>query len=129
MIDEEQHVLRYWEKEFPVLKPRKNRAGNRVYSEKDMKIIRQIKKMIREDKLSLKGAKEQLEKYLKKTVELPDLFASADIEDNSAQPTQAKPVKIVSKKSPKPELDEIVALLKEIRSQLEAIWIFDWNKN
>ena len=121
MIAEEQHVLRYWEKEFPVLKPRKNRAGNRVYSEKDMKIIRQIKKMIRDDKLSLKGAKEQLEKYLKKTVDLPDLFASADIDEHDEQTAPAKPHKPVAKKSSNPELDEIVALLKEIRSQLEAI--------
>ena len=36
ILDEEQYILRYWEKEFDFLKPRKNRAGNRIYSEKDL---------------------------------------------------------------------------------------------
>jgi len=62
MIDEEQHILRYWEKEFEQLNPKKNRAGNRIYSEKDISIIRIIKKLLREEKLSLKGAKENLDK-------------------------------------------------------------------
>jgi DNA-binding transcriptional MerR regulator len=64
MIDEEQHILRYWEKEFPHLKPRKNRGGNRIYSEKDIELIRLIKNMLRVDKLSLKGAKEAILKFL-----------------------------------------------------------------
>ena len=36
-----QYVLRYWETEFPNLKPAKNRAGNRVYREKDIEILNQ----------------------------------------------------------------------------------------
>ena len=64
IVDEEQHILRYWEKEFDLLKPKKNRSGNRIYSEKDLIIIKLIKKLIRGNKLSLKGAKEQLKKIL-----------------------------------------------------------------
>lgn len=64
MIDEEQHILRYWEKEFPHLKPRKNRGGNRIYSEKDIELIKLIKNMLRVEKLSLKGAKESILKFL-----------------------------------------------------------------
>ena len=60
LVDEEQHILRYWEKNFNLIKPRKNRAGNRVYSEKDLNIIKSIKYLIREEKLSLAGAKEKL---------------------------------------------------------------------
>ncbi len=60
MIDEEQHILRYWEKEFEQLNPKKNRAGNRIYSEKDISILKIIKNLLREEKLSLKGAKENL---------------------------------------------------------------------
>ncbi len=62
-VDEEQHILRYWEKQFDLIKPRKNRAGNRVYSERDLNIIKAIKKFIREDKLSLSGTKERLSTY------------------------------------------------------------------
>lgn len=62
IVDEEQHILRYWEKEFEGLRPKKNRGGNRIYSEKDLKIVEVIKILIREEMLSLKGAKEQLKK-------------------------------------------------------------------
>ncbi|MCL5992200.1 MAG: MerR family transcriptional regulator [Bacteroidetes bacterium] len=64
LVDEEQHILRYWEKEFNQLKPKKNRGGNRIYSDKDLILLKLIKKYLRTDKLSLKGAKEQLDKYL-----------------------------------------------------------------
>lgn len=60
MVEEEQHILRYWEKEFPQLSPKKNRGGNRIYSPKDIALIREIKSMLRDGKLSLKGAKERI---------------------------------------------------------------------
>lgn len=60
IVDEEQHILRYWEKEFNSIKPRKNRAGNRIYSEKDLSVIKAIKKLLREEKLNLKIAKEHI---------------------------------------------------------------------
>lgn len=60
LVDEEQHILRYWEKEFEELSPRKNRGGNRIYSEKDIKTIKYIKMLLRDEKLSIPGAKERL---------------------------------------------------------------------
>ncbi len=62
IVGEPQHVLRYWEKEFPLLRPKKNRAGNRIYSEKDLKLVLTIKSLLREQKLSPKGALEELYK-------------------------------------------------------------------
>lgn len=59
-FDEEPHILRYWEKEFKQLNPKKNSAGNRKYSHKDFEVVKTIKKLLREEKLSLKGAKEKL---------------------------------------------------------------------
>ena len=64
IVDEEQHILRYWEKEFDELKPKKNRAGNRIYSQKDIQLIKLIKSLIRDEKLSLKGAKDKFKKIL-----------------------------------------------------------------
>lgn len=60
MIGEEQHVLRYWEREFIQLKPQKNRAGNRVYTAKDLAVLRLIKKLLREERYTVAGAKEHL---------------------------------------------------------------------
>ncbi|HMA63911.1 MAG: MerR family transcriptional regulator [Fibrobacterota bacterium] len=56
----EQHVLRYWESEFPQLKPKKNRAGNRAYREKDIDIINYIKNLLYEEKFTITGAKKKL---------------------------------------------------------------------
>src|ERR1700733_1309239 len=44
----EPYVLRYWETEFEELKPQKNRAGNRIYSNRDIKFILRIKELLRE---------------------------------------------------------------------------------
>ena len=55
-----QYVLRYWETEFPTLKPQKNRAGNRIYRQKDIDEILKIKKLLYEEKFTIKGARNQL---------------------------------------------------------------------
>jgi len=60
----EQYVLRYWESEFPQLKPAKNRAGNRIYTNKDIKLILYIKKLLRDERYTIEGAKRVLEEYV-----------------------------------------------------------------
>ena len=60
IIDEEQYVLRYWEREFAEIKPRKNRAGNRAYTAKDVAIIQTIKRLLRNERLTIQGAKDAL---------------------------------------------------------------------
>lgn len=57
LFDEEQHILRYWEREFDCLRPSKNRAGNRTYTEKDLDVIRVIKKLLRVDRIPVSEAR------------------------------------------------------------------------
>ncbi|MCK4538497.1 MAG: MerR family transcriptional regulator [Candidatus Krumholzibacteria bacterium] len=54
------HVLRYWETQFPVLKPRKNRAGNRTYRIRDIKYILSIKKLLYDKGYTISGARQKL---------------------------------------------------------------------
>ncbi len=54
------HVLRYWETQFPSLRPVKNRAGNRVYRPKDVKLIRQVRHLLYERQYTIAGAKRRL---------------------------------------------------------------------
>jgi DNA-binding transcriptional MerR regulator len=56
----EQHVLRYWESEFPQLRPKKNRSGNRAYRSKEIKIIRYIQYLLYEEKYTIPGAKKKM---------------------------------------------------------------------
>ena len=54
------HVLRYWETQFNVLNPTKNRAGNRVYRSKDIEIILLVKHLLYEKKYTIEGANNRL---------------------------------------------------------------------
>lgn len=60
MTNLEQHVLRYWESEFPQLRPKKNRSGNRAYRAKEIKIIRYIKYLLYEEMFTIPGAKKKM---------------------------------------------------------------------
>ena len=55
-----QYVLRYWETEFTVLKPVKNTAGNRIYKDNDIKLIKYIQDLLYKKKYTIKGAKMHL---------------------------------------------------------------------
>ena len=55
------HVIRFWEKEFPQLSPRKTSSGHRIYSQKDIQTIMLIKELLYENKFTIKGAKELIE--------------------------------------------------------------------
>ncbi|MEM1125529.1 MAG: MerR family transcriptional regulator [Bacteroidota bacterium] len=61
-LDLEPHVLRYWESEFPRLAPRKNAAGRRVYTEENIQALRRIKELLKEDKYTLEGARQVLDR-------------------------------------------------------------------
>ncbi len=54
------HVLRYWETQFGVLHPTKNRAGNRVYRSKEIEIILLVKHLLYEKKYTIEGANNRL---------------------------------------------------------------------
>ena len=56
----EQYVLRYWEKEFPTLKPRKNRGGNRLYTTRDIDEVNRIMHLRKDEGLTIAGARAKL---------------------------------------------------------------------
>src|SRR5215813_8100815 len=60
LIKVQPHVLRYWETEFPMLAPQKNRAGQRVYRRKDVEMVLRIRDLLYEEKFTIAGAKKKL---------------------------------------------------------------------
>jgi len=54
------HVLRYWESQFPTLKPKKNRAGNRTYRIRDIKCLVTIKSLLYDKGFTISGARQKL---------------------------------------------------------------------
>lgn len=67
IADVKQHVLRYWESEFPNLKPQKNRNGQRIYSRRDIDLILEIKRLLHEEKYSIAGARQSFKKKKKRS--------------------------------------------------------------
>lgn len=54
------HVLRYWESEFPMLAPQKNRAGQRTYRRRDVEMALRIKQLLYDEQYTIAGAKKKL---------------------------------------------------------------------
>jgi DNA-binding transcriptional MerR regulator len=54
------HVLRYWETQFKMLRPKKNKAGNRMYRKRDLKLIQLIKELLYEKGFTIAGARRKL---------------------------------------------------------------------
>ncbi|MDX1675177.1 MAG: MerR family transcriptional regulator [Longimicrobiales bacterium] len=92
LVDLKPHVLRYWESQFPPLKPSKNRAGNRVYQRKEIRLIMLLKRLLYTERYTIEGAKQKLE----------ELRKGGEYEEASRQ-----------------TLDE--ATVEEVRSELQAI--------
>ncbi len=76
------HVLRYWESEFPMLAPQKNRAGQRVYRKRDVEIALRIKELLYEDQYTIAGAKKRLANDLRTGGKLR-VVSSENGEENS----------------------------------------------
>ena len=56
----EPYVLRYWETEFPMLQPQKNRAGQRTYRRRDVEMALRIKELLYDEQYTIAGAKKKL---------------------------------------------------------------------
>jgi DNA-binding transcriptional MerR regulator len=85
-----QHVLRYWEAEFPPLRPERTRANQRLYRQKDVDLILHIKQLLYERKFTLQGAREQLENDLKDARQQGQLALELDLEQSQLMGTLVK---------------------------------------
>ncbi len=102
-----QHVLRYWEKEFPLLNPQKGRSGNRIYRERDIRIILLISYLLYRERYTIEGAR----KRIKDDKELLRRWLEDPIET------------LISPEGGKPEREscDYRELLYEIRENLQRI--------
>lgn len=57
------HVLRYWESQFKLLSPAKNRSGNRVYARREVELILLVKQLLYVEKYTIDGARQKLDSH------------------------------------------------------------------
>jgi DNA-binding transcriptional MerR regulator len=60
LVDVKPHVLRYWETQFSMLRPKKNRAGNRMYRPEEVKLLLRIKELLYDRRFTIAGARRRL---------------------------------------------------------------------
>jgi DNA-binding transcriptional MerR regulator len=80
------HVLRYWESEFPMLAPQKNRAGQRTYRKRDVEMVLRIKELLYEDQYTIAGAKKRLTNDLRGASKLKVVTPEMSAQTQAAQP-------------------------------------------
>src|SRR5689334_13826186 len=123
------HVLRYWESEFPMLAPQKNRAGQRVYRKRDVEMALRIKELLYEDQYTIAGAKKRLANDLRgggklKVVgseeESPENTSSVSEADGFASPPNFVRSAVVAKTAEERQgLKQLASELRELLSLLE----------
>jgi len=84
------HVLRYWESEFPMLAPQKNRAGQRTYRKRDVEMVLRIKELLYDEMYTIAGAKKRLTNELRGASKLKVVTP-----EMSAQAAQPQPVPLL----------------------------------
>ena len=70
LVGVQAHVLRYWETEFPMLSPQKNRSGQRSYRRRDVEISLRIKQLLYDEMFTIAGAKKKLQAEMRETTKL-----------------------------------------------------------
>ena len=60
ILEVKPHVLRYWEQEFDMVNPRKDRNGKRLYSQNDLNTLFRIRHLLHEEKYTIEGARQRL---------------------------------------------------------------------
>ncbi len=106
----EPYVLRYWETEFDELRPQKNRAGNRIYSNRDIKFTLRIKELLREQRYTIEGAKAILK---------AERLGEGKPQDEPVQVNDPDQIALVS--DTKPSVPTASLSLEEIHSMKQAL--------
>ena len=83
IVDVQAHVLRYWETEFPMFSPQKNRAGQRTYRKRDVEIALRIKELLYEELYTIAGAKKRLANEMRNSSKLKPVETEGRTERHS----------------------------------------------
>lgn len=112
------HVLRYWEAQFPLLKPLKRSGGRRYYRPADVELVRTIDRLVNREGYTLKGAEAVLRAAAKSPLDRRKDDRRAGERRADADPDAGPGVRLVV--SGGPDMAEIVAGLKAVRAKLAA---------
>jgi len=76
LFEVNQSLIRFWEKEFDILKPQKNKKGNRLFTKNDLENLKLIYHLVRERGYTLQGAREKLKQNRENVVNAVQMISS-----------------------------------------------------
>lgn len=120
ITDVEQYVLRFWENVFDQLRPQKNRAGNRIYTNKEIELILFIKGLLRDQKYTIEGAKKVLNEQFKGKLPVAEDFKKDEVQLHDDELPDEN-IEIDFDKEIPEERTELYRDLVEIKSFLELL--------
>ena len=88
LVGVQAHVLRYWETEFSMLSPQKNRSGQRTYRRRDVEISLRIKELLYDELFTIAGAKKKLQSELREATRLKIVPNEPIARESYLQPVQ-----------------------------------------
>jgi DNA-binding transcriptional MerR regulator len=86
LVGVQPHVLRYWETEFPMLSPQKNRSGQRSYRRRDVEMALRIKELLYDEMFTIAGAKKKLQVEAREGPKLKIVHTESRAETTVAPP-------------------------------------------
>jgi DNA-binding transcriptional MerR regulator len=106
----ETYVLRFWETQFPFLKPKHTRTKHRFYQEKDLDVLRLIKRLLHDEGFTIVGANKHIKEF-----GIDALMSGKPLPKNAPPPTERA-------SSPTPAIDgQARRVLNEVRRDLESV--------
>jgi DNA-binding transcriptional MerR regulator len=119
ILDLETYVLRFWETQFPQLKPNKSGTGQRLYRRRDVELILEIKRLVYAEGYTLAGARQALgqNSAQRRTAQPRDTQRDAP---PSSQPDSQPCLPLVANASAQ-RLDSVAAAVSQIRAELRKI--------
>jgi DNA-binding transcriptional MerR regulator len=113
------HVLRYWEAQFPLLKPLKRSGGRRYYRASDVVMVETIDRLVNREGYTLKGAEAVLRASARSSLDRRHEDRRAGDRRAAAEPADAAPgVRLMVSEGP--DMGEVIAGLKAVRAKLAA---------
>lgn len=112
------HVLRYWEQQFPLLKPMKRSGGRRYYRPSDVAMVETIDRLVNREGYTLKGAEAVLRSSAKSDLDRRSDDRRSVDRRVDASPGNASGVRLMVTEGP--DMAETVGALKAIRAKLAA---------
>ena len=112
------HVLRYWEAQFPLLKPLKRSGGRRYYRPTDVALVETIDRLVNREGYTLKGAEAVLRSAGKSDLDRRSNDRRSGDRRADADPDGGPGVRLMVTENP--DMGETIAALKSIRARLAA---------